>query len=1023
MRVTYLELENIKSYTGPTRVELTAGVNAICGLNGSGKTTILEAIGFALFDYLPYTQTAFLREGERSGTIRLGVVGRDDREYEVVRRVGTGAAYFVSDVETETKIADRGPAVLDWIRRQALNLDGEADLGALFKNAVGVPQGLMTSDFQGTATTRKSIFDPLLRVEEYRAAYEYLRDTVSHLKQRSAQVAGEIDALSLEVEAVPIKREESAIRTADVEASRRELVSLDELMRERETQRGSLDEVAERLRDLEGQLRDATYHIEREESFLAEHERQREVSREAARVVARSESGFRLVEAARRALAELERSRAERDKLREVLNTAQTDRRECWGAVQSLDKDRAEADKAAQQAAELSDAVSRQEELEGRLREAQATLHEIPSIDERIAKLKSSVTTLEETVAGRERQLVIAQEAAGRAEELPAVEEELGSVTSKLGELEPLKEQRDEVGRRGSDLKERRIRLIADLRRGDELGGRLETLRPIADRLEDLAGREGALRDRQTWIGAAIEYQELARSELSAGHCPLLELQCPVVSADASALQRFTAREQSLASELREVQASLRTLAPELVGARAAAEESQKLLVEIARLEGTGSELDAVEAELRDCLERYQTLFARVEAEPELTRRRGELHETLQALRAAAARATQIPMIETQLAKDREAFELTRAELLGLEAQRRSLDLLDEEAKRLSDQLGQLDDPRDRQRNLLALAGRKPDIEALLVAEQEKMSEAAGRVKAHLAELQRFEKLDDEMAAQWRVEAEHMGEHEAYLLNQGEATQLKPREEAVAATAEKLRSARQRHAEVVARRDEVADGYDPEQHQALIVECRELCEARARAEATREHREVLLQRVQQDLAYLERQEEKRRARESERARVDRTQRAVQFIRETIKAAGPAITESLLTNISEGANEIFSEIMDDHAAELRWDRDYDVIVQRGTEERKFAQLSGGEQMSAALAIRLALLREMSEVDFAFFDEPTQNMDAERRTNLAGQVRQVRGFDQLIVISHDDTFEHHTDNLIRLRKEYEETVLEA
>lgn len=81
------------------------------------------------------------------------------------------------------------------------------------------------------------------------------------------------------------------------------------------------------------------------------------------------------------------------------------------------------------------------------------------------------------------------------------------------------------------------------------------------------------------------------------------------------------------------------------------------------------------------------------------------------------------------------------------------------------------------------------------------------------------------------------------------------------------------------------------------------------------------------------------------------------------------------------------------------------------------------MSAALAVRLALLREMSQVDFAFFDEPTQNMDGERRSNLADQIRAVRGFEQLIVISHDDTFEHHTDNLIRLRKENEQTELEA
>jgi exonuclease SbcC len=152
------------------------------------------------------------------------------------------------------------------------------------------------------------------------------------------------------------------------------------------------------------------------------------------------------------------------------------------------------------------------------------------------------------------------------------------------------------------------------------------------------------------------------------------------------------------------------------------------------------------------------------------------------------------------------------------------------------------------------------------------------------------------------------------------------------------------------------------------------------------------------------------------------ERAVKFIRDTINRAGPAVTEHLLRNISQGASDIYEEIMDDHIAELRWDRDYEVLVQRGSEVRTFAQLSGGEQMSAGLAVRLALLKEMSEVDFAFFDEPTQNMDGDRRINLAEQIRQIRGFEQLIVISHDDTFEHHTDNLVRLKKEFEETIVE-
>jgi DNA repair protein SbcC/Rad50 len=52
-----------------------------------------------------------------------------------------------------------------------------------------------------------------------------------------------------------------------------------------------------------------------------------------------------------------------------------------------------------------------------------------------------------------------------------------------------------------------------------------------------------------------------------------------------------------------------------------------------------------------------------------------------------------------------------------------------------------------------------------------------------------------------------------------------------------------------------------------------------------------------------------------------------------------------------------------------------------------------------------------------------MDIERRTNLAAQIGAIRGFDQLIVISHDDTFEHQTDNLIRLTKERDSTRVDS
>ena len=73
MLITRIELQNVKSYHDDV-ISFTAGTNSICGENGAGKSTLLEAIGFALFDYLPYNQASFVREGEKTATVAVNFI-------------------------------------------------------------------------------------------------------------------------------------------------------------------------------------------------------------------------------------------------------------------------------------------------------------------------------------------------------------------------------------------------------------------------------------------------------------------------------------------------------------------------------------------------------------------------------------------------------------------------------------------------------------------------------------------------------------------------------------------------------------------------------------------------------------------------------------------------------------------------------------------------------------------------------------------------------------------------------------
>lgn len=73
------------------------------------------------------------------------------------------------------------------------------------------------------------------------------------------------------------------------------------------------------------------------------------------------------------------------------------------------------------------------------------------------------------------------------------------------------------------------------------------------------------------------------------------------------------------------------------------------------------------------------------------------------------------------------------------------------------------------------------------------------------------------------------------------------------------------------------------------------------------------------------------------------------------------------------------------------------------------------MSVAIAIRLAMLKQTTGVEFYFMDEPTVNLDTERRMKVADVVKDMaKELKQLYVISHDDTFESITDNIIKIEK---------
>ncbi|HEY0170268.1 MAG TPA: RNB domain-containing ribonuclease, partial [Pyrinomonadaceae bacterium] len=260
-----------------------------------------------------------------------------------------------------------------------------------------------------------------------------------------------------------------------------------------------------------------------------------------------------------------------------------------------------------------------------------------------------------------------------------------------------------------------------------------------------------------------------------------------------------------------------------------------------------------------------------------------------------------------------------------------------------------------------------------------------------------------------------VGEDASLDVLRGQCKHLSAREREAAEAETRAAEAALQSEAARAEHDRALASYDRERH---ATERGALALARERAAATEAQLEAARERAEALSAEVARLDEVRESMREEfraRERLEELYAATDFIRDTLRKAGPLVTESYLYNISIEANQLFREITGEGGRALRWSKDYDILLEEEGHERSFINLSGGEQMVAALSVRLALLKQLSDIRVAFFDEPTVNMDAERRERLAQQIGQVRDFDQLFVISHDDTFEQSVDHVVAVTRE--------
>lgn len=139
-------------------------------------------------------------------------------------------------------------------------------------------------------------------------------------------------------------------------------------------------------------------------------------------------------------------------------------------------------------------------------------------------------------------------------------------------------------------------------------------------------------------------------------------------------------------------------------------------------------------------------------------------------------------------------------------------------------------------------------------------------------------------------------------------------------------------------------------------------------------------------------------------------------RNNLKNMGKEVAKNMLYKIEDIATANFRKITG-RGEKIKWSNEdsdkYAVYLVSDEKELKFEQLSGGEQVAVAISIRSAMSNLFTESKFSIFDEPTNNLDTERRQSLADSIGEIlKNLEQSIIVTHDDTFKEMAQKVIVL-----------
>lgn len=222
---------------------------------------------------------------------------------------------------------------------------------------------------------------------------------------------------------------------------------------------------------------------------------------------------------------------------------------------------------------------------------------------------------------------------------------------------------------------------------------------------------------------------------------------------------------------------------------------------------------------------------------------------------------------------------------------------------------------------------------------------------------------------------------------------------------------------------ETAEKYDPNKHRKQVNAVEILQKNQAK---TTEGIERLKKSIEEDVSRIKLDEKQLKEKGKAWKQVKKLKKEsaiLEILRKSLReVVQPVMRKSNVLKVSHVFQGFYQELSNDNIDYAAIDEEGNIDVTRNGEPSPVNSLSGGETTCAALALRLAICSSLTKNQLLLLDEPTIHLDELYRAKLR-EFLGSHNFEQLIVVTHDNTFDSLPAHIFKVEKRRGKSVVSS